>query len=312
MHKAVVYDVRRLAALALLTVLLLVCGSALAEESMQVRIPVIARGYDCTAALYDSAGHRVQLLQMKDGVASAFNVQCTGLGRFTYTALVTDRDTEDVVYDRTNYRITIDLMYDSDGQIIAMMCIENLVSSEGKLPGMEFINKPTKPVMTPTPALTPTPAPTATPGPTPSSTPGPTATPEYTYRFTFSKVWSGGEHGDSIDWTMYNADGTKRIKAFNKEIISHDIWRYEAYFTSSVADCYVIEVPPPGYTVYYENVGQYSGVTDRCHNGGRIINRRIPQTSDETHLGVYLALILLAAPGLVLISRFWRRSPKSK
>lgn len=281
MHQ-VIRLVQRFAVLSLLVVLLLSSGSALADESMQVSIPVTALGYDCTVELYDSAGHRVQFVKLREGEASAFNIQCTGLRRFVYTALVADRDTSDVSYDRSNYRITIDMVYDENDRLSAMLFIENLVSSEGKLPGLVFVNKPT----TPTP------------------------TPEYKYRFNFTKVWSGGEHGDSIDWTLYNEDGTKRTKKFNKEIVSDDIWRYEAYFTSSVADCYVIEVPPEGYMVRYENIGVYSEVTDRCHIGGTIINSKLPKTSDDTPLDLYFAAILLMALILCLLSRFRMRQKK--
>lgn len=300
----------RLSAALCLTALLLLTGSrAMADESMQVSIPVIAFGHDCTVELYDAEGHRVQFVKLQDGVVSMFGIRCKGLGRFTYTALVADRDTADVSYDRRNYRITIDLIYDENGQMSAMMFIENLVSSEGKLPRLEFVNKPTNPVpVTPTP--TPVPTPTPTPVPTPTPTPSPTPVP-YKYRFTFTKRWEG-DHEDSISWTMYNADGTKRTKKFNKEIVSEDVWRYEAYFTSSVDDCYVIEVPPEGYLVQYENVGAYSDVTDRCHIGGTIVNISIPQTSDDTPLEMYLAAMLLAALGFCLLRRFRQRCAKTE
>lgn len=303
MHQAIRL-VRRFTVLGLLTVLLLGCCGALADESMQVSIPVTVRGYGCTVELYDSAGHRVQFVKLGDGETSMFNIQCTGLGRFTYTALVADRDTPEVSYDRSNYRIIIDLIYDENDRPSAMMFIENLVSSEGKLPRLEFVNKPTTPVVTPTPVPTPTPTPVPTPTPTP--------TPEYKHRFNFTKVWEGDEHGDSIDWTLYNEDGTKRTKKFNKEIVNDDIWRYEAYFTSSVADCYVIEVPPEGYLVRYENVGAYSDVTDRCHIGGTIVNSQIPQTSDDTPLELYVAAMLLAALGLCVLRRFRMRPSKTE
>lgn len=297
----------RLAMICLLGALLLSGSMAMADESMQVSIPVVAVGHDCTVELYNAAGNRVQFLKLRDGQVGMFEVQCTGLGRFTYTALVADRDTDEVVYDRRNYRITIDLIYDENDQISAMMFIENLVSSEGKLPRLEFVNKPTAPVVTPTPVPTPTATPVLTPTPVP--TPTPTPTPEYKYRFNFTKRWEDGEHGDSIDWTMYSADGTKRTKKFNKEIVSDDIWRYEAYFTSSVADCYVIETPPDGYIVHYENVGAYSEVTDRCHIGGTIVNSKIPQTNDDTPLEMYLVMMLLSALGLcyLFVSSRWRR-----
>lgn len=44
----------------------------------------------------------------------------------------------------------------------------------------------------------------------------------------------------------------------------------------------MIEETPPGFMVRYENVRIHAGVTDRCYNGGTIINYRIPKTGDRT------------------------------
>lgn len=241
----------------------LVCltGSAMAAEEMQVSIPVTVFGHSCTVELYDDAGKRVQLLTLQSGEEGAFVVQCTGLQRFTYTALVADKNTANVTYDRRNYRITIDLIYDENDQLRAMVFIENLTSSESKLPRLEFVNV-------------------------------------QKYHFHFTKRWSGGRE-NSIDWEMYNADGSRRHKLFTKQVVSGDEWRYEATFDASVEDCYVIEIPPEGYLVHYENVGKYSGVTDRCYSGGTIINYKTPQTSDASPLlfvhGAVVAVIFCMA-----------------
>lgn len=74
----------------------------------------------------------------------------------------------------------------------------------------------------------------------------------------------------------------------------------------------MIEVPPEGYLVRYENVGAYSDVTDRCHIGGTIVNSQIPQTSDDTPLELYVAAMLLAALGLCALRRSRMRASKTE
>lgn len=282
----------RASVISICILLMLVCSCAYAEETVQVSIPVIATGADCSVELLDSDYHRVKWLDLEKDVPGAFTFTCNGLMRFSYQAVIVNKDTDDVAYDRTVYTIHVDTYMDGKGQMACFVTIVNPADPSQKLAAITFEN-----VLKPT--ATPTPAPTATPVPTATATPA----PEYKHRFTFTKVWSGGEHGDSIDWAMYNADGTKRQKLFNKEIVSDDVWYYEAYFTVSVDDCYVVEVPPEGYMVQYRNVGQYSDVTDRCHIGGTIVNSRVPQTRDDTPLALYFALILLGALAFVLLSR---------
>ena len=106
---------------------------------------------------------------------------------------------------------------------------------------------------------------------------------------------------------MYNADGSVRSKLFNKKIISESEWLYEAYFQHAVDGCYIIEYVPDGYSVYYENVGEYAHVTDRCYNGGTIINRKVPQTSDPLPIGVHVICMLAAGTGLILLRKTSRK-----
>ncbi len=123
----------------------------------------------------------------------------------------------------------------------------------------------------------------------------------YTYKFTFSKVWKGGA-GDSIDWTLYAPNGSVVHKKFNKEVVSDTEWAYEAWFASE-ADYYIVENVPAGYKVSYKNVGKYSDVTDRCYNGGTIINTTVPKTGDQSHLLLWISLVLLGSLGLLLLRR---------
>ena len=112
----------------------------------------------------------------------------------------------------------------------------------------------------------------------------------YKYRFSFTKKWAGG-HEDSIDWAFYGADGTVVHKKFNKRIISEDEWYYEAWFETD-KEFYLIEVVPEGYQVRYENVGKHAGETDRCYNGGTIINYKVPPTGDSANPILWIGCIL--------------------
>ena len=116
------------------------------------------------------------------------------------------------------------------------------------------------------------------------------------YRFTFTKKWSGASL-DSIDWTMYNPDGSVRHKKFNKKKVSETEWQYDAWFAEG-QDYYIVENVPAGYEVRYENVGVHAGETDRCYNGGTIINYMVPKTGDDHPLLLWVACILLGAAGL--------------
>ena len=122
--------------------------------------------------------------------------------------------------------------------------------------------------------------------------PGPDPEP-FTFPFTFTKIWQGGGE-DSIDWTFYSPDGTRVRKKFRKTVVSDSEWHYQAWFASA-ADYYLVENVPEGYRVRYENVGDHAGDTDRCWNGGTIINYKEPKTGDSSPLWQWILLILLGA-----------------
>ena len=114
--------------------------------------------------------------------------------------------------------------------------------------------------------------------------------------FTFKKVWQG-DHEDSIDFTLYQADGSVYHHGFDKRVVSKTEWRYNAYF-SAPATCYVIEKPVPGYQIKYVNVGVYADITDRCCDGGTIINKKIPKTGDAADFALWAGIIALGVVGL--------------
>ncbi len=118
----------------------------------------------------------------------------------------------------------------------------------------------------------------------------------YSSRFTFTKQWIG-EHGDSIDWTLYAPDGSIAHKGFNKYVRNEDEWYYEAWFD----DCtgyYLVEKVPAGFSVRYENIAPYEDVTDRCYRGGRIINYKPPKTGDSFNPVLWWTLSALALLGI--------------
>ena len=164
---------------------------------------------------------------------------------------------------------------------------------------------------TPTATVEPTPTATVEPAPTERPTEKPTARPTaepvnpgHDFRFTFTKSWEG-DHEDSIDWVLYNPDGTVAHKKFNKKIVSENEWRYEAWFSTDT-DYYIVETVPAGYKAVYENVGAHAGETDRCYNGGKIINYKLPKTGDPADLRLWTGMALMGlgvACGAVMIGR---------
>ena len=119
------------------------------------------------------------------------------------------------------------------------------------------------------------------------------------YKFTFTKKWQGDAE-TSIDWTFYAPDGSEYSTRFKKEIVSDHEWRYENWLTSD-ADFYVVEKVPEGYKVRYENVGKHAGETDRCYNGGTIINYKVPKTGDSAAPLLWVGMALAGTLGLAVM-----------
>ena len=114
--------------------------------------------------------------------------------------------------------------------------------------------------------------------------------------FTFRKEWQGSSE-KSIDFTLYKIDGSVYHHGFDKKVVSNREWRYNAWFSSPAA-CYVIEEPIPGYITKYVNVGVYAGITDRCCDGGTIINKKIPKTGDEAPLLLWACCAVIGVIGV--------------
>ena len=127
----------------------------------------------------------------------------------------------------------------------------------------------------------------------------------YPYLFTFDKKWQGGNE-EEISWTLYRANGTVLRRHFNKTVISETEWHYEAWFPTD-EDYYIIEDVPKGYLVRYENVGVHADVTDRCYNGGTILNYAVPKTGDDAAPGVWITCVFAGLAGLAAACFLYRR-----
>ena len=123
----------------------------------------------------------------------------------------------------------------------------------------------------------------------------------YDYKFSFTKKWQGGIE-ESIEWTLYNPDGTVAHKKFNKQIVDEREWYYEGWFATN-KEYYIIEDVPEGYEAIYINVGEFADVTDRLHNGGTLINYKVPQTGDQETPVLWAGLMTISAAALLLIAK---------
>ena len=129
-----------------------------------------------------------------------------------------------------------------------------------------------------------------------------------TYRnfpFRFTKKWIG-DRLSGIKWTLYHADGTTADHEFVRKEISETEWYYESWFEMP-EDYYLIESVPEGYQVRYINVGIHANVTDRCYNGGTMINYKVPRTGDRTNLPLLFGLAGISVVGLVLALTIGRK-----
>ena len=153
----------------------------------------------------------------------------------------------------------------------------------------------------PKPAVTEKPA--ATEKPASTSKPVLPDSGSYDFQFSFIVRWDAGP-ADSIDWVLYHADGSEAHKKFNKKVVGNE-WRYEAWF-SAAGDYYIVENVPAGYKVRYENTGTHAGVTDRCYNGGTIVNYKVPQTGDTADPLLWVVSGLLGLLALFLAWQLFR------
>ncbi|MBR3107424.1 MAG: LPXTG cell wall anchor domain-containing protein [Clostridia bacterium] len=73
----------------------------------------------------------------------------------------------------------------------------------------------------------------------------------------------------------------------------------------------MIKKPIPGYITKYVNVGVYVQVTDRCCDGGTIINKKIPKTGDEANLALWIGCVVIGVAGITA-GLVWKRKKARK
>ena len=131
-----------LACLALALCLNALCLGALAEERMEVGIPVVAQGADCTVALQDAAGKEIKTIQLKAGENKLFTVLLDRLGSTEYTLRLKDADTDEINYDGTVFNISLTLYNKEDGELGHVLVIHLPDTPKEKLETAKFVNIP--------------------------------------------------------------------------------------------------------------------------------------------------------------------------
>lgn len=114
-----------------------------AESATTVRIPVSARGADCTVELRAEDGE-TQRLTLKDGESSAFIVSLDRLCRYEYTVRLIDQDTDQIIYEHTLYNVFIEMLLDDNGHVTYALVAQpaDAQGDEGKVAEIVFINLP--------------------------------------------------------------------------------------------------------------------------------------------------------------------------
>ena len=230
-----------------------------------------------------------------------------------------------VTYSTHESKITVTVEDDLKGKLTVKAVYDNsdaAYEADRKVTDKAaFTNEYTAPTPTPEPTPTPKPTPTVTPEPTPTATPKPTPAPTPTPRVTnppsrndfyfwFKKEWRG-EAQPSINYTLYNPNGTVRKHDFRITKISETEWLFEAWLSSG-GDYYVIEDPIEGYTTTYVNEGDHASEADRVYNKGTIVNSSVPKTGDASKPALWAALAAgsLALMGAAFLAMKKRRSAK--
>ena len=232
-----------------------------------------------------------------------------------------------VTYSTHESKITVTVEDDLKGKLTVKAAYDNsdaAYEADRKVTDKAaFTNEYKAPTPTPepTPTVTPEPTPTVTSEPTPTATPKPTPAPTPTPRVTnppsrndfyfwFKKEWRG-EAQPSINYTLYNPNGTVRKHDFRITKISETEWLFEAWLSSG-GDYYVIEDPIEGYTTTYVNEGDHASEADRVYNKGTIVNSSVPKTGDASKPALWAALAAgsLALMGAAFLAMKKRRSAK--
>ena len=131
--------------LSVLFFLLLLPHAVFAEtEEITAQIPVTAVGGSCTAALYDADGEVVETLKIEKGKTESFTITCNRLDTYRFTVALTDKDTASMIYDKTEYHVSVIVYLDAEDVWHCTVVADPLgvIGEEGKPDKIEFVNEP--------------------------------------------------------------------------------------------------------------------------------------------------------------------------
>ncbi len=120
--------------------------------------------------------------------------------------------------------------------------------------------------------------------------------------FSVQKVWEGlgeGEEKPAITLTLY-CNGKKVDKPTptpDKNGWYH-YYNLPATVDGEAAVYYVLEEELEGFATSYLSSGEE---VNRAENGDTIVNRKIPQTGDNSHIGLWLAVTMAAAGAMIVL-----------
>ena len=130
-----------------------------------------------------------------------------------------------------------------------------------------------------------------------------------TVDFTVTKEWHGGE-GGVILLTLY-ADG-EAMEPQPRCLKEGNVYSYSGLpkYTAEGQQItyFATETSMEGYMTAYRNIEPYEAETDKIYDGGTIVNHKIPETGDNSRLGLWLIATIAAAFGCVTILKKSKRA----
>ena len=128
--------------------------------------------------------------------------------------------------------------------------------------------------------------------------------------FSVKKTWNGLEAGEAkpeISLVLYCNGKVYSTVTPAPTAGGWYIWEDLPSMVDGVKAVYtVVEKPVDGFTTTYVNTGDNAAEDGCAYDGGTIVNSKIPQTGDHTHVLLWLATLMLAAFGLLGVKRLRR------
>lgn len=234
-----------------------------------------------TASVFNVRGAKIEESASINGKLSidVREVEFTKPGTYHYSLKEKNEGKTGIIYDDSTYDVEVKVTDNGAGQLVAAVTYKkgNETSAEAAVFNNAQIDPPEE---------------------EDPDKPNP-------FLFTFTKEWQGGEKGE-ITFVLYNPDGTVHhtygpgnTQYFIRKDLSETTISFSRYMREDM-DYYILEEVPKNYIAIYQNTGRYAGITDRCYNGGKIINYKMPPTGDRN--GVHLLLFgIVSIIGLMFI-----------